>query len=182
MADGTLLIDRTLIRDAAAKLIDVRARLASARATLAGAEKDASAASDAAVLAVAHAAGGGAIDTLAAGKSVADAEAHRDFHRRVVALLETEEAAATAAHAASNGKAHTLMYLAGVRARLAAAAKGDQARALLAEAEADHERATGLIRRAHGEGCGHPEGINGGMLQMPLRTEAAERALWEGHL
>lgn len=68
------------------------------------------------------------------------------------------------------------VYLAGVRARIAAAQKADQARALLAEAEKEYEAGTALLDRAYAGGTPHPVATDVRLYGAP--TEAREVSMW----
>jgi hypothetical protein len=74
------------------------------------------------------------------------------------------------------GKAHVPVYLHGVRQRIAAAAKGDAARAMLAEADDESKAASDMMRQACSAGCSDAfGGLDGPHV---LRTEIEERAHW----
>ena len=74
---------------------------------------------------------------------------------KVHAAAEQARADAADGVLTARGEAHKPVYIEGIRRRLAAAEKADKARELLAEAEADHAEATGLLNHATREGTQH---------------------------
>lgn len=68
------------------------------------------------------------------------------------------------------------VYLAGVQRRIDAAKAADAARALLAQAEADHDFGTSIMLYAHREGVAHP--VMDAVWNYPCRTEEVERRIW----
>jgi len=171
--------DKDLVDAAAKKMLAARGSLEAARKALKAAEI-AEAQALRASLRAASSIGEADGTLMSKRRRLTDASAHTRFCREDVGRLEVEERTATAAHAATAGAAHAPLYAAGVKGRIAAAAKADRARALLAAAEEDFRKATAKIDRAHARHCAHPDGIDDAMLVGPVRTEADERALWQG--
>lgn len=68
------------------------------------------------------------------------------------------------------------VYLFGIRTRIAAAQKADQARALLAEAESEYKAGTALLDRAYDGGTQHP--VVTAVRSYGDPTEEKERSMW----
>jgi hypothetical protein len=75
----------------------------------------------------------------------------------------------------ARGVAHKPLYLYGVRLRIEAAQRGDEAREMLAKAERAYRDATNVLLLAMRNG--HPD-IHGATAQQTLQSAAAERHHW----
>lgn len=117
-------------------------------------------------------------DPKAAETAHREAEAHLVYARKRVPEMERQLAAAQAAMRKASGKSWRPVFEQGVAQRIAAAQLADEARAMLAEAEAQNTEATKIVNQAHAQGLPRP--FDGMHLAVPVRTEAAERALWQG--
>jgi hypothetical protein len=79
----------------------------------------------------------------------------------------------------AKGAAHGPLYMAGVRARIAAAKKADNAKILAEEAERDFKAAVQTIYQAHAAGHQHLRAINNA--SHLLVSEAEELNIWRAH-
>lgn len=117
--------------------------------------------------------------------SAMDAEHDLEAAAKALRVAEKVHDAARESHTditewqtTASGLAHRGVYLEGIRRRLEAARKGDKARAMLAEADADHLAATMVLQHAHQLGTPHFGNAHNG--PRGLQTEAQEAAIWAG--
>jgi hypothetical protein len=176
------LVDYGLIEEATGRHEAAKARAVVTSAELVtaiAANVRATAASDLAV------AGEGALSAM-------EAEDHLDAAAKATRVAEKVHAAATAAVQATaadlktaTARAHVPVMLAGVRLRIAAAAKGEKAAALMADAEAEFRAGTRMIDAAATHGAprlrqGLNERLDRALQHLTdLVTEAQERRAWE---
>jgi hypothetical protein len=108
------------------------------------------------------------------------AEAVLKFARRAVELSEQRREAARLAHVEAGREAHRPKHDAAVQDRRQAVRRADAARAELAAADADFQRATRALMEARAAGCRASAHIDGAALTGPVTSERTEQALW-GH-
>jgi hypothetical protein len=115
--------------------------------------------------------------------SALDAEHALNAAGTALAVAEKVHAAAFAAMTKANadrnpvrGAAWAPVMMQGIKDTVAACAKADRARAMLAEADADHLAAAALMQRAVQNGTPPFAHVNNG--PRVIRTEAEELAMW----
>jgi hypothetical protein len=172
MIDYDTFITHDLIAKAQGQLDAARTRLAAVRVDLSAAQARQQAARQARDVAVAA----GGSDAHKAAAALRDATTALDVCGQIVAAAENALAQSDADLITARGVAYRPVYVEGVRQRLAAAAKADQARAMLAEAGRDYASATDILNHATNHDCmdvifdrGHSQ---------PMSDHAAEIARW----
>lgn len=111
-------------------------------------------------------------DALTLARAERDANDEFLFAQRVVTITEQQHAAAQKAQAEAWGEAHRPIHDAGVAIRLAAVRRADAARAELAAAGAEFVRGTTLVKYAREKGCKATAGLDGGLIDRPLHSDA----------
>lgn len=166
------LVDHALIQTAADQLTAAKARLVAVRVN----HDAAGVAHDAAKAAAQAAIDGNGTDPHEATAALSAAAQTHDVCGRIVAAAGRSVAQADADALTAHGAAFRPVYMEGVRRRLAAAAKADQARAALVEAEADYVSATGILNHATQNGCQHV--IFDPAHSAPMTDHAGEIRRW----
>lgn len=149
-----------------AQLGQVRSEWDAARAVVTDAET-----------ASAHAIASGG-DAMGAERALEEARRALSVAEKVVAHATTVAETAAQAHAAAVIQAHAPAYAHGVLRRIEAARKADQARAMLAEAEAEHQAGAAVLAYC-GAHMNYPHPVMSVVWDQPCRTEELERKIWE---
>ncbi len=139
------------------------------KAALADAEREIARTSPSAILR----AGGNLMEGSAAHTA---AIARRDYIAAALKAAEENQAARLADQTRAERETHRPAYNAGIARRLQACIAADKAKRDLAAAEAEFQAGTAQINAAHARHLPRP--FDGGLLCCPVKTEAAERALW----
>ncbi len=174
--ERTDLVDQTLIAASAEKLSKAQARAANATADLAVAKQQVLDAENAAHLA---AEGRGKLSPLDAERALSEAQLGLRAAEKVAAAAAMFQEKCGEWAALAQGAAHSGLYLAGLRGRIAAAEKAEQAKALLLEAERDMQNAAAMCHQAHVAGHPHILGVSN-RPQFASVTAAEERAVIAG--
>lgn len=170
------LVDHAALQAAAEKLNAAREQLAKANLAHSDAKRAHAEAQAVSAMAVA---GEGGIDPVQAERLLEDAARAVLVREKIVAHATGALQKAEADHQAARNVACAPVYIEGVRRKVAAARKADQARAMLAEAEADYRLGDRTLAFASLD-LGVPHVINEAMLGNKIHTEAHERAIWAG--
>lgn len=165
-------IDTEAIARAKASVATMKTRLVTAKANLDAAAnelREAEAISDRAIR--------GDGDPIAAEMCLEETRRKVTVAEKIVEAANAAVASAEEGHARTHIQAHLPAYAEGVRMRVEAARKADRARAMLAEAQADHDQGTAAMEHGYGS-FSIPHAAPSGAWDFQVSTEAAERHVW----